>query len=258
MIPSYNSNVDDIKKTFSGISKNAAILVIDDGSQISFGDTVKNILNDYDNLKIFRFDTNQGIESALQTGVRLLNDKYKYIARIDIGDYSPWERYTEQFDYLENNDQVVLVGTWGRFIDEDGNELFLSKLPVNDSEIRKYMFLNNMFIHPSVMMRTDAIKKAEGYNNKYKACEDYDLFFRLMKVGQVSNIPKILVDYEVNFSSISSKKRRIQVINRVRLILKNFKFFKYGVFPYYGVVRGFVMLLIPRELTSKLRTLLKK
>ncbi|HGU2203596.1 TPA: glycosyl transferase family 2, partial [Escherichia coli] len=105
------------------------------------------------------------------------------------------------------NPDCVLVGTWGRFIDIDGKELFISKLPVEDANIRKKMHLNNMFIHPSVMMRSDSLIKVGGYQGIYKSCEDYDLFFRLMSIGKVHNLPEVLINYEVNFLSISSLKR---------------------------------------------------
>lgn len=258
LIPSYNSNEDDIKKTFSGIKKDANILVIDDGSDIPFLEKADKLIKEYNNLEVIRIESNKGIENALQVGVNHLIGKFKYIARLDIGDFSPWERFLIQCDYLEKNNGIVLLGTWGRFIDKDGGELFISKLPVHDIDIRKKMYINNMFIHPSVMMRADAIFSVGGYRDKYKACEDYDLFFRLVSEGMVENIPEVLIDYEVNFSSISSKKRNIQIVNRIKLIIVNFKFFKYGYYPAYGLMRNLCMLFVSRKLSSRIRTFLHK
>lgn len=49
-------------------------------------------------------------------------------------------------------------------------------MPLQDKNIRRYMYINNAFVHPSVMMRCSSVKAVGGYGYKYAACEDYDLF----------------------------------------------------------------------------------
>lgn len=258
LIPTYNDNLENIEKTFSSIPFDANILVIDDGSKIPFESLTAQALCRYINLKIKRLEINQGIENALNIGSSILSTEYKYIARLDIGDYGPSNRFEKQVSYLEENPDCVLVGTWGKFIDIDGKELFISKLPVEDATIRKKMYLNNMFIHPSVMMRSDSLIKVGGYQGIYKSCEDYDLFFRLMSIGKVHNLPEVLINYEVNFLSISSLKRKTQIKNRLKLQLKYFKIIKFGFFPIYGIFRTLAILFVSRENTNRIRTLLKK
>lgn len=258
LIPTFNDNLDSIKKTFSGIPLDANILVIDDGSKLPFQVLTSQLLSGFKNLKIKRLDVNKGIENALNIGSRILANEYQYIARLDIGDYGPSYRFEKQVEYLEKNPTCVLVGAWGRFIDVEGNELYISKLPVDDYDIRKKMYLNNMFIHPSVMMRSDSLIKVGGYQGIYNSCEDYDLFFRLMSVGQVHNLPEVLINYEVNFSSISSRKRKTQIVNRLKLQLKYFKIITFGIYPIYGIFRTMAILFLSRENTNYIRKLLKR
>ncbi|WP_406627259.1 glycosyltransferase family 2 protein [Raoultella planticola] len=71
LIPSFNSSVKDIKKTLISTPSNANILIVDDGSDISFQDNY-NQANIYrSGLQILRLEKNVGIENALRLGVLL-------------------------------------------------------------------------------------------------------------------------------------------------------------------------------------------
>lgn len=258
LIPTYNASLVEVEKTFLNIPLDTHILVVDDGSVISFRELAGDLLVKYKNLNIIRHEKNRGIEEALEYGFDKIHRQYHYIARIDIGDSSPGERYDKQVRFLDNNPDYVMVGAWANFVDAAGEIQFVSKLPVSDSEIRHKMFINNMFIHPVVMMRSEIVLKAGGYRKKFISCEDYDLFFRMMNYGKVKNLPEVLINYEINSFSISSKKRKLQVINRIRLIINNFKFYKFGFYPYYGLIRNLLMLVISRNATTKIRKILKR
>lgn len=124
--------------------------------------------------------------------------------------------------------------------------------------LEKKMHLNNMFIHPSVMMRSDSLIKVGGYQGIYKSCEDYDLFFRLMSIGKVHNLPEVLINYEVNFLSISSLKRKTQIKNRLKLQLKYFKIIKFGFFPIYGIFRTLAILFCKQREYESYSDIIKK
>jgi hypothetical protein len=74
-----------------------------------------------------------------------------------------------------------------------------------------------------------------------------------MKFGKVANIDMPLVNYTVDYNSISSKKRKKQIINRIKIIINNFTLFRNGVYPYYGLLRNIAMLLVSRKLSTLLR-----
>ncbi|WP_413741265.1 glycosyltransferase [Sodalis sp. RH15] len=258
LIPTYNSSLSDILKTFSTLPRDANIFIIDDGSKISFRDETGNELNQYSNLVIIRSEENVGIENALNIGLVQIIKEYEYVARLDIGDISHIDRFETQVKYLNEHPDVVIVGTWAEFITQDGKFLFINKTPVDYRNISNQMFINNAFVHPSVMMRCSALYKAGLYSQSFQACEDYDLFFRLLKYGKGHNIPKVLLKYEVNYSSISSNKRRVQVYNRLKIIINNFEIYRRGIYPYYGILRASVFLLVGRKTTMFIRSLIRK
>lgn len=261
LIPSYESSADDLMKTIESLPLEHDILFVDDGSQQALEKTLKDIYSKDEefykyNITILTLSSNQGIEKALAAGIKSVATNYEYIARMDVGDVCKEGKIDKQIFFLENNTDYVIVGTWADFINNKGDLLFTSQLPTDDITIRKKMFINNMFVHPSVVMRSSAVLKAGNYSDKFKACEDYDLFFRLLNIGKGHNLPISLLNYEVSPGSISSVKRNIQVINRIRIILKNFRFIEYGFYPYYGLFRNLVMLLVGRNVTTFARKIL--
>ncbi|MFV6533317.1 glycosyltransferase [Klebsiella pneumoniae] len=258
LIPTYNNSLVEIKNTFSCFNVDEHILVIDDGSDKPFLEITKDLLHEFSNLKVITLSENQGIENALRLGVAELIDKYQYIARMDIGDLCDSSRFAKQYEFMTKNQEYVIVGTWTKFLNESGQLEFLHKTPVEDSEIRKNMYKNNMFVHPSVMLKSSTLKLVGSYSTDFKACEDYELFFRMLHVGKGYNIPEFLTSYEVNYNSISSKKRRMQISNRIRVILKNFEMFKYGIYPYYGLIRSIIMICLNRKQSTLLNRILKK
>ncbi|MFZ4257954.1 glycosyltransferase [Raoultella terrigena] len=256
LVPSFNSSVKEIKKTLLSTPSNATILIIDDGSEIPFKDNYELADIHRSGLQILRLEKNVGIENALRLGVEHIGFSYPYIARLDIGDDGDIQRFFKCKEYLDTHKDCVMVGTWGNFVDENGRVFFIHKPEVEDGKIRNKMFINNIFIHPSVMMRTNAVIEVGNYRKKYQACEDYDLFFRLMRIGKVANIPLPLINYTVDYNSISSKKRNTQIVNRIKIICSNFSWYKYGFYPYIGLIRNIVMLLVSRKLSTKLRALM--
>lgn len=259
LIPSYNPTIEEINTTFNSLPVDASIYVIDDGSNIPFEVLAEEVLKRFTKLKIIRFNNNKGIEYALNAGFELIIDDFTYVARIDVGDSCLSERFTEQVKFMEENKEYSLVGCWASFVNERKEFLFVKKMPLDNDSIRHYMYINNAFIHPSVMMRCSSIKKVGGvYSDKYTACEDYELFFRLMSVGKVKNFNKPWLTYEVNGKSISSTKRKTQIKNRIKIIIANFTLIENGIYPYYGLVRNAIMYFIGRNVTTWLQKIMSK
>lgn len=250
LLPSYNSKLEEVINTFEELPKDATICVVDDGSAMPFQVVAKDVIKNFSNIEIIRFEKNRGIEAALNAGLNFLLDKVDFIARLDVGDSCRIERFEQQVNFLEKNPDYSIVGCWANFVDENKKFLFEKQMPVEHESIIKRMYINNMFVHPSVMMRSESIRKVGNYTDNYSACEDYDLFFRLLKVGKGKNLPFAWIDYEVNFKSISSLKRRNQVVNRLKIISKNFNFVSYGLYPYYGIARNIMFLFISRNMTT--------
>ena len=194
---------------------------------------------------------NKGIEYALNLGLQLAKNKlYRFIARLDCGDLCVPKRFQTQRDFLERHQKIGMVGSNVSFLDIKGVHQYDLRLPTADSEIRKKMYLNAMFIHPTIMLKGEVLKTVGKYPTQYKAAEDYAFFFEILKEFEVANIDEILVLCELNPKGISMTRRRSQIISRIKIILKHFYF---GYFPIIGLMRNLFLLVLPYRVVLTLK-----
>ncbi|PYE16560.1 hypothetical protein C7410_1291 [Paraburkholderia silvatlantica] len=85
--------------------------------------------------------------------------------------------------------------------------------------LRRTRLLRSPLVHPSVMLRVDAVLAVGNYRVMYPAAEDFDLFLRLMERYECANLPELGLYYELNEGGISATKRRRQIVSTLRLQL---------------------------------------
>jgi hypothetical protein len=259
LIPHYN-NPEGLVKSIQSIdeSENIDIFIIDDGS-------LKNKIDESQIRKVFAangkiyfdyFDKNKGIEHALNRGLNLISEKgnYKFIARLDCGDLCLGKRFQIQQTFLEENEQIVLVGSNARAVDVNNNFLYNYVHPEKDKEIKNKMHVNSMFVHPCVMFKIKAVKEIGLYPTNYKSAEDYAYFFKFVKKYEVANINMELVQIEINPNGISISSRKNQAKNRLKIMMKHFYF---GFWPIYGFLRSIILYILPYSIILKIKKIVK-
>jgi hypothetical protein len=189
---------------------------------------------------------NQGLKFIL------MKEVYKYIARLDCGDLCLENRFYLQEKFLNDHLQCKLVGSNAIAIDTNGKELYKTILPENSNIIKNKMYLNAMFLHPTVMFCSSIINEIGYYPTEYKAAEDYAFFFKIVQKYETHNIQKFLLKYEINTQGISLSKRNLQVSSRIKVIKDNFYF---GFWPIYGLLRNYALrYLIPQKIINWIKT----
>jgi len=253
LIPHYN-NLDGLEKSLASISniEPVDVLIVDDGSAIKPNiEELKQKFPQINNINIIFNQRNEGIEHALNKGLKYIkNAGYKYVARLDCGDICFPMRFKIQKEYLDQHPDIYLIGSWVEFVDTKGKRLFFFKPPTSYDDIRKKMFINNMFIHPSVMFRVKVIEEVGLYPTNYKYAEDYYYFFKIIKKLKAVNINKILLRYEVNPKGLSITKRKQQLRSRLKIILDNFD---YSFYAFYGLFRNLILYFLPYSLIKILK-----
>ncbi len=258
LIPHYN-DPEGLKASIASIDEDfpVDVFVIDDGSNKTPNE--KELVGSYKNGTIFfnYLKENKGLSYALNSGIEFaINNNYEYTGRLDCRDLFIRNKCSKQLSFLESNVNIKLLGTWAKMVDEHNNQLYILKHPVNHEKIKKNMYLNTMFVHPSVIIRTEVFSDIGVYNIKYsKAAQDFDLFFRIVKKYETANYPEALLIYEMSLNSISSRRRKLQVKNRINIIWDNFYF---GFYPIYGIIRSYFLYFLSRETTTKLKSIINK
>jgi glycosyltransferase involved in cell wall biosynthesis len=258
IIPHYNSP-NQLNESIASIDEqiDVDILIVDDGSDTKPHQELLEQSYRFGNIFFESLQVNSGIGVALNHGIDIvLKMGYELIGRLDCGDLFVKDKCFKQINYLDAHKDIKLLGTWARVVDENKQFLYELKHPTDYESILKNIFLNSVFLHPSVIFYSSIIQKVGNYPHKYRrASQDYAFFFKIIKHFKAENYPEILVNYISEPNSISTKKRKLQVYHRILIIIDNFYF---GYYPIKGIFRNVLLLLLSRTFTDRIKKLLKK
>ncbi|MFD2917024.1 glycosyltransferase [Psychroserpens luteus] len=254
IVMAHYNNPKGLEESITSIDEqiNVDVIVVDDGSNSKPNEQLLNQIYKLGQIHFEYLDQNSGVGIAANLGLALaLKKGYELIGRFDCGDLFMKDKCLKQLNYLDKNKDVKLLGTWANVIDNHGEFLHELKHPTDYESIKKKMYLNSMFLNPSVIFYSEIINTVGNYPLKYKrASQDYAFFFKVIKKFKSENYPEVLMDYISDPNSISTKKRRLQVFNRIRVIFDNFYF---GLYPIYGLIRNTALLFVSRSFTTAIK-----
>ncbi|MFZ5585807.1 MAG: glycosyltransferase family 2 protein [Thermodesulfobacteriota bacterium] len=185
-------------------------IVIDDGSNDATWELLTRRAASDPRLKPVRNEANLGLTRSLNRGLALAQGRY--LARQDVDDVSLPDRLRSQAEFLEAQPEVVLLGSWATRIDAAGRVLpGLGWQPAADRIIRHKMLISNAFFHASVMLRRQAlIEHGLAYDPGLPFAQDYDLWSRLLPLGQAANLPRPLIQFRTHPGQISQARGATQ------------------------------------------------
>ncbi|MCO4876625.1 glycosyltransferase [Paraburkholderia caribensis] len=249
LMPAYNGQAD-VERTLASFSEDARIhvLIVDDGSTPPIVPPALPNLS----IEVLRMPKNGGIERALQAGIEALAARgFRYAARIDAGDLTVPQRLARQRAYLEAHPQVAGLGMWTQVVSRDGKPLFMLTPPAEPRAIRRVRFMRACFVHPSMMLRIDAVLAVGNYREAYKAAEDLDLFLRLMARYDCANLPELGLYYELNEGGISATKRRRQIASTLRLQMRYFNVL--NPYDWLGLAKNLLHFVTPYQTLQRVK-----
>lgn len=146
---------------------------------------------------------NTGIAGALNDGITAARGLF--LARMDADDVSLPRRFEKQVDYLLSHEECVLLGARVMVTDPYGVAQYESDDPSTHEQIESELLRGNgwAILHPTVMMRAEAVRAAGAYRSQWVPIEDLDLFLRLMERGRAANLSDILLHYRQHPGSVN-------------------------------------------------------
>ncbi|PSB87047.1 hypothetical protein C5F64_10200 [Photobacterium damselae subsp. damselae] len=205
LIPMYNAEktIKECIKSLLNQTMNVNIIVCDDCST----DNSFNIVSNFklDNLTIIRNDENIGY---LKTFNKLLEcSQAEYISFVDADDFIEKDKIKKQFDYLNKNKNIDIVGCNFRRIDNNNKfESASSDLPLEHDDIIKAILLGEEAVCGSSLMIRKAVKVSIGGYRDYfigKVGEDIDWVARISQKHNINNINYCGYNYRMTFGSLT-------------------------------------------------------
>ena len=182
--------------------RNFEFIIINDVSTDNSLKIIKRYMKNDKRIKLINNIKNVGPAISRNNGLRIA--KGKYIAIMDSDDISLPKRFEIQYDFLQKNTDIFLIGGQIIRIDEHGSYISKSNLILDERLIKEKLRREVCIFHPTIMFRNEGIHL---YRKKFIYAQDYDFYLRLLsKNKRILNIPRILVKYRISPNAISWSK----------------------------------------------------
>lgn len=179
--------------------------------------------------------------------------KGDFIFRFDPDDVYFKNRIKTQMDFLKENPHTDVLGSSLIEFFDTSDTFFLHEYPCEADQILCELPKNNPVAHPSAVIKTEVLKKLDGYRN-LNGVEDYDLWVRVLSAGgQIRNLSEPLVFYRTN--PLLPKRTSIRLISsdlKIYLILAKLNYSKFFLLARFFL--RFIYRLLPIKLKFFLRS----
>lgn len=196
-----------LNQTFSDFE----FIIINDFST----DNTEQIIKNYNDSRIRLFNNHKNCGCTFNYHNANNLAQGKYIAHIDDDDIFLPDKLKKQVDFLEQNQNIDMVGT---YIETFGDGTRPSWVFYSEPEYIDFLMnLYNPICHSSVMYRKSFIDRhALNYDISKKCAQDYDFYKQfVLNGGKIANIPEVLVKYRMHASRLTDIKETqdIQIYN---------------------------------------------
>ncbi len=191
------------------------LIIVDDKST----DASLAILNNYaylTYLKIICLKKNNGFANALNIGIS--SAKGKYIMRVDPDDIIHPERIHKQYNFLQINPDISMVGSNVKYVSRRKKILFHSNLPIKNDLIYKTLESGDIAMFNGTLMGETHLFKKIGYSQKWANAEDYEFLTRLtLESCLLENMPDCLTYYRIHNQN-NSQKNLLSTYRKIKQI----------------------------------------
>lgn len=261
IMPVYNcqSYIENaIKSILNQSYTNFEFIIVDDASTDGTHSIIQRFKKRDSRIILIKNKNNSGVTKSLN--IALSRAKGKYIIRMDSDDWSYPERFELQINLMEKYPDVVVSGSYVEICDSKMNTKNIRRYHLDDRNIRKHLFRYSPFAHPATIWRADILRK-ERYDERIKVCQDYELYFRMGKVGKFMNIPKPLLRLRMHEKSVSATQNDFQLKNTVLIRLVAVLLLGYQMSHFdklYNFLQELFVSLIPVKLRFFIFNLLRR
>ncbi len=149
--------------------KDLEFIIIDDASTDKSLEIIKKYSLKDNRIKLISNSKNIGLTKSLNIAIRYC--KGEFIARQDVDDLSLSNRLEIQIQFLQKNLDYAFCGCDGIQRQNKNNKLIRF---FEIEEIKKNLIVENCFIHPSIVIKKDILRKYGYYDERYSFGQDIE------------------------------------------------------------------------------------
>ena len=200
VIPAYNAAhflPRCLSSVFAQTLQPSEVIVVDDGST----DDSAEIARKLGARVVSR--PNGGLSAARNTGVRSASNEW--VALLDADDLWSPDKLRAQADLVQAD--TVLVYTGIRIFGDEGVRTI--RPGASPAEARKMLRYRNPITPSTVLAKREALARNGGFREDIRACEDWEMWVRLQRLGNFAAVTEPLTDYYVGPSTMSADPKRM-------------------------------------------------
>lgn len=173
---------ESLQSIFTQTWRASEVILLKDGPLTAELDAVvDDFAAEYEELRVVAYEVNRGLGKCLNDGLQLCT--YDIVARMDADDVCKQHRFEKEYQYLEQNADCDVVGSWiDEFTESTDRVESVRDVPCMHDDILRFAKSRCPVNHPTVMYRKKAVLEAGGYLTEYFP-EDYFLWIRMLMNG---------------------------------------------------------------------------
>src|ERR1035437_5501106 len=177
---------------------NFELLIIDDGSEDDSEEIIRSL--NCDKIKYIKLK-HIGRSAALNYGLK--EAKYDWVALMDSDDIAVPDRLEKEVSLVKGNYQDIIFSDSVFF--KNKKIQFLNRINTAKENLKKKIELRGHICNSSVLYNRNFIMENGGYNEYLDHSEDYELWIRLLNIGNFVHLNELLIFMRIRDNSLSKK-----------------------------------------------------
>jgi glycosyltransferase involved in cell wall biosynthesis len=150
----------------------------------------------------------------------LLGSRFDLVAVAHSDDVMLPDRLASQSAVMRRNSKLVAIGGQLRLISDAGCTIGVSVFPVGIGKSRFCSRFMSPIAHAAAMFRTHVAWEIGGYRQEFAPAEDYDLWMRMLDVGEIDNLSSLVTEYRKHHGQVSAGAKNLQAEMKAKIVLQ--------------------------------------
>lgn len=215
IIPCYNHGGylgEAIQSVLNQTYRPLEIIVIDDGST----DDTATVAGGYPEVTLIS-QSNRGLAAARNRGIR--ESHGELLVFLDADDRLLPEALRAGAACLAAHPECAFAYGQFRLMNEDGTSgRVIDREPASDDPYLDFLRVNRIAMHATVIYRRSVFDRVGSFNTALRACEDYELYFRIARYFPVAEHRTLTAEYRRHSGGMSNNAR--PMLESVLMVLR--------------------------------------